>query len=101
MADKRVCVAAAVCNRDDEDSVWADGVTPEEAARNAVVDTMDAYDPWQDHADDFERVVVYVDPVFEDPDDDLGEVVDCAERIEMLFVDILARMRADGEVSDD
>jgi len=98
MADAKMCAAVALCDGDSESSVWCEAATAEDAARGAVAETLDAYMPWHDYADDFERVIVYVNPTWRECEHG-AELVSYDEKIEMLFADVYAGMRADGEVA--
>jgi hypothetical protein len=100
MADEVKCVAVAVCDGDSEGSIWYEAATPEAAARASVVEAINAYAPfWYDYADDFERIIVYVNPTWRECEHG-DELVSYDAKIEMLFADVYARMRAAGEVSD-
>jgi len=96
MVEPTKCMAEAVYPDNDDYNVWGEGDTPAAAARNAVENTILTYG-WLEC---YETVVVYVDPVLEDPDADEFLIIDYTERIEMLVADVLAQMQADGGGTD-
>ena len=100
MGDEVEHAAVALCSGDAEGSTWGFGRSVEDAAREAVREAVTTYDPWEDYADDFQVVVVYIDPVWVENKDGDDEIKGWSSRAEMRFADVLARMRADGEVDD-